>query len=165
MHRHEHCTAGKQPPCLLPVGAVPLRTGRKRAGRHRDPGRRCSSWRHPAMAGADWPVGLCRAIMGGRLLTPVPGDDQDAAINVHQLSAGHWRLTESHLHRIGPRPALACAGCQTTAGGLPKAHSSAGLKPGGDPPSPPGLHPPAARGDGGRLGRSLNPPHGTSPEL
>ena len=53
---------------------------------------------------ARWPAGLFRNIMGDSLPKPVPGDDRDAAINVHQLRAGHWGRAESYLHRIGRRP-------------------------------------------------------------
>ena len=60
---------------------------------------------------ASWPAGLFRIIMGDSLPKPVPGDDRDAAINVHQLRAGHWGRAESYLHRIGRRPTPACAGC------------------------------------------------------
>ena len=65
---------------------------------------------------ARWPAGLFRDIMGDRdifrdsLLKPVPGDDRDAAINVHQLRAGHWGRSESYLHRIGRQLTPACAG-------------------------------------------------------
>jgi len=59
----------------------------------------------------DWPAGLFRSIMGDRLPTPVPGDDRDAAINVHQLRAGHWGRAESYLHRIGRRPTPECEQC------------------------------------------------------
>ena len=58
-----------------------------------------------------WPTGLFRDIMGDRTPAPVPGDDRDAAVNVHQLRAGHWGRAESYLHRIGRRPTDTCAGC------------------------------------------------------
>ena len=60
---------------------------------------------------ANWPAGLFRDIMRDRLPNPVPGDDRDAAVNVHQLRAGHWGRAESYLHRIGRRPTTTCAGC------------------------------------------------------
>ena len=49
--------------------------------------------------------------MGDRTPAPVPVDDRDAAVNVHQLRAGHWGRAESYLHRIGRRPTDTCAGC------------------------------------------------------
>ena len=60
---------------------------------------------------ASWPAGFFRNIMGDRSPMPVPGDDRDAAVNVHQLRAGHWGRAESYLHRIGRRPTTTCAGC------------------------------------------------------
>ena len=49
--------------------------------------------------------------MGDRTPAPVPGDDRGAAVNVHQLRAGHSGRAESYLHRIGRRPTDTCAGC------------------------------------------------------
>ena len=50
--------------------------------------------------------------MEGRTPALVPGEDRDAAINVHQLRAGHWGRAESYLHRIGRRPSSTCTGCR-----------------------------------------------------
>ena len=58
-----------------------------------------------------WPASFFKAIMGDRTSAPVPVDDRDAAVNVHQLRAGHWGRAESYLHCIGRRPTDTCAGC------------------------------------------------------
>ena len=123
---------------------------------------------------SSWPAGLFRSTMGDRVPAPVPGDDRDAAVNVHQLRAGHWGRAESYLHRIGRRPTDTCAGCSD--GECPASRclvcreeaDLAGTRaaevpvPGGNPSSSSGLHPPAATGDERRrrrrgLGRRLPP--------
>ena len=49
--------------------------------------------------------------MGNRL----PGSDEEedrlAAVDVHQLRAGHWSCSEQYLHRIGCRPTPGCERC------------------------------------------------------
>ena len=54
-----------------------------------------------------WPDGWFRAIMGNRLPGPVEEEDRLAAVDVHQLRAGHWSCSEQYLHRIGRRPTVA----------------------------------------------------------
>lgn len=72
---------------------------------------RCSSqrWRR------DWPEGFFKTIMRDRLPTPLTDLDRDAAVNVHQLRAGHWGHSEQYLHRIGRRPTPTCQQCNCEA--------------------------------------------------
>ena len=58
-----------------------------------------------------WPDSLFRRIWGDRQPGPVPGEDREAAVDVHQLRAGHWGLSRQYLHRIGRLPGPACTGC------------------------------------------------------
>ena len=58
-----------------------------------------------------WPDGWSRAIMGNRLPGPVEEEDRLAAVDVHQLRAGHWSCSEQYLHRIGRRPTPGCGQC------------------------------------------------------
>ena len=120
--------------------------------------------------------------MGDRTPAPVPVDDRDAAVNVHQLRAGHWGRAESYLHRIGRRPTDTCAGCSD--GDCPASRCLVCREEADSPAhvllrcpclagtraSPSGLHPPAATGDERRrrrrgLGRRLPPPQGAPPGL
>ena len=43
--------------------------------------------------------------------SPVLLEDRGAAVDVHQMRAGHWGRSRQYLHRIGRLPAPACAGC------------------------------------------------------
>ena len=58
-----------------------------------------------------WPDGLFKSMMRGRLPPPISELDRESAVNVHQLRAGHWGLSEQYLHRIGRRPDPACQQC------------------------------------------------------
>ena len=58
-----------------------------------------------------WPDGWFRTIMGYRLPGPVEEEDRLAAVDVHQLRAGHWSCSEQYLHRIGRRPTPGCEQC------------------------------------------------------
>ena len=49
--------------------------------------------------------------MGGHLPPPNAGEDRDAAVDIHQLRAGHWSRSLQYLHRIGRHPSPECAQC------------------------------------------------------
>ena len=53
-----------------------------------------------------WPDGWFTDIVRERVPGPIRGDDRGAAVNIHQLRAGHWSAPEQLLHRIGPLPRL-----------------------------------------------------------
>ena len=72
-----------------------------------------------------WPDGWFRAIMGNRLPGPVEEEDRLAAVDVHQLRAGHWSCSEQYLHRIGRRPTPGCERCNDVATTLPPDAGSA----------------------------------------
>ena len=63
------------------------------------------AWRH------QWPNGLFKQIWGDRMPSPVLGEDRGAAVDTHQLRAGHWSRSRQYLHRIGCLPSPDCAGC------------------------------------------------------
>ena len=58
-----------------------------------------------------WPDGWYKEIFRERLPGPIRGDDRGAAVDTHQLRAGHWSASEQWLHRIGRSPSPDCAGC------------------------------------------------------
>ena len=58
-----------------------------------------------------WPDSFFKRIWGDRMPRPVSGEDRGAAVDVHQLRAGHWSRSRQYLHRIGRFPSPACAGC------------------------------------------------------
>ncbi|KAF0299401.1 putative RNA-directed DNA polymerase from transposon BS [Amphibalanus amphitrite] len=59
-----------------------------------------------------WPDGWYRSIFTDQTLpAPVRLDSREAAVDVHQLRAGHWSMSAQYLHRIGRRPTAACPGC------------------------------------------------------
>ena len=60
-----------------------------------------------------WPEGWFKSIWGSHLPGPVEEADRLAAVDVHQLRAGHWGCSESYLHRIGRRPSPGCAQCSS----------------------------------------------------
>ena len=60
---------------------------------------------------AAWPEGWYRTLMGARLPPPVPAGNRSAAVDVHQLRAGHWSASAQYLHRIGKNPLIDCEGC------------------------------------------------------
>ena len=62
-----------------------------------------------------WPDGLFRSIMRDHLPAPITGLDRSAAVNVHQLRAGHWGYSEQYLHCIGRRPITSCHQCDCKA--------------------------------------------------
>ncbi|KAF0301101.1 hypothetical protein FJT64_026528 [Amphibalanus amphitrite] len=53
--------------------------------------------------------------MRDRMPAPLNNLDRDAAVNVHQLRAGHWGRSEQYLHRIGRRPIPTCQQCNLKA--------------------------------------------------
>ncbi|XP_043238346.1 uncharacterized protein LOC122389913 [Amphibalanus amphitrite] len=77
---------------------------------------RCAShrWRQ------EWPSSFFKDIMRDRMPSPLNNLDRDAAVNVHQLRAGHWGRSEQYLHRIGRRPIPTCQQCNLKA--CPAAH-------------------------------------------
>ncbi|KAF0314117.1 putative RNA-directed DNA polymerase from transposon BS [Amphibalanus amphitrite] len=72
---------------------------------------RCAShrWRQ------EWPSSFFKDIMRDRMPAPLNNLDRDAAVNVHQLRAGHWGRSEQYLHRIGRRPIPTCQQCNLKA--------------------------------------------------
>ena len=57
-----------------------------------------------------------RSIFPDRTLpAPVRLDSREAAVDIHQLRAGHWSVSTQYLHRIGRRPTPDCPGCMDTA--------------------------------------------------
>ena len=64
-----------------------------------------------ARAAADWPQGWYRSLMGTRAPPPVSDQSRAAAMDVHQLRAGHWSASAQYLHRIGRNPSRSCAQC------------------------------------------------------
>lgn len=60
----------------------------------------------------NWPVGWYRHLMRDRVPPPVLTEDRAAAVNIHQLRAGHWGYSEQYLHRIGRRPTPDCQKCR-----------------------------------------------------
>lgn len=63
---------------------------------------------------AAWPGGWYRSLMGDWLPPPVAGGDRSAAVDVHQLRAGHWSGSSQYLHRIGRNPSDDCRQCSDT---------------------------------------------------
>ena len=63
---------------------------------------------------SSWPDGWYREIFRDRLPGPVRGDDRQAAVDIHQLRAGHWSESEQYMHRIGRRPTANCQSCNDT---------------------------------------------------
>ncbi|KAF0295996.1 RNA-directed DNA polymerase from mobile element jockey [Amphibalanus amphitrite] len=62
-----------------------------------------------------WPDGWYKEIFGEEHLPgPVSGDNRMAAVDTHQLRAGHWSQSAQYLHRIGRRPTDTCQGCADT---------------------------------------------------
>ncbi|KAF0287335.1 hypothetical protein FJT64_014257 [Amphibalanus amphitrite] len=59
----------------------------------------------------NWPDSFFKTIFGSTLPLPIPGEDREAAISVHQLRAGHWGRSLQYLHRIGRHPSVACLQC------------------------------------------------------
>ena len=60
--------------------------------------------------------------MGPRLPPAVAGGDRAAAVDVHQLRAGHWSSSTQWRHRVGQSPSRRCAQCEDP-------HCSAALCP------------------------------------
>ena len=62
-----------------------------------------------------WPDGWYRSIFTEQTLpAPVRTDSREAAVDIHQLRAGHWSESTQYLHRIGRRPTADCPGCADT---------------------------------------------------
>ena len=63
-----------------------------------------------------WPDDWYKEIFADQQLPgPVRGDSREAAVDIHQLRAGHWSESEQYLHRIGRRPIPTCpSGCNDT---------------------------------------------------
>lgn len=57
------------------------------------------------------PSGWYRELMEERRPAPVTGHDRYAAVDIHQLRAGHWAGSAQYLHRIGRNPSEECPGC------------------------------------------------------
>ena len=51
-----------------------------------------------------WPHGFFRAIWGDNMPRPFSGEDREAAVDTHQLRAGHYSRSRQYLHRIGRLP-------------------------------------------------------------
>ena len=58
-----------------------------------------------------WPAGWFSRLMEGHLPPTIRGMDRDAAVDVHQLRAGHWSGSNQYMHRIGRSPTRECQGC------------------------------------------------------
>ncbi|KAF0287014.1 hypothetical protein FJT64_014494 [Amphibalanus amphitrite] len=58
-----------------------------------------------------WPAGWFRRLTGDRLPPAVAGGDRSAAVDVHQLRAGHWTSSTQWRHRVGLAPSR-LAGCE-----------------------------------------------------
>ena len=58
------------------------------------------------------PQGWFRSLMGEARPSAVTGLDRHAAIDVHQLRAGHWSASQQYLHRIGRNPTPDCERCE-----------------------------------------------------
>ena len=61
---------------------------------------------------AAWPPGWYRTLMGQRLPPPVAGEDRSAAVDIHQLRAGHWSGSTQWRHRVGLSPSRHCDQCK-----------------------------------------------------
>ena len=114
--------------------------------------------------------------MGNRLPGPILEEDRLAAVDIHQLRAGHWSCSERYLHRIGRRPTPGCERCNDVecpgcpmpglqGGGGHTAPCSAPVPgaAGGASPAVPGHHQPGGdrrqrRRRGGGLGLRLPRP-------
>ncbi|KAF0304591.1 hypothetical protein FJT64_023590 [Amphibalanus amphitrite] len=59
----------------------------------------------------NWPHSFFKSIFGSTLPLPIPGEDREAAISVHQLRARHWGRSLQYLHRIGRHPSVSCLQC------------------------------------------------------
>ena len=53
--------------------------------------------------------------MGAHLPPPIVDLERMAAVDVHQLRAGHWSASTQCLHRIGRKPARHCQQCSEVA--------------------------------------------------
>ena len=58
-----------------------------------------------------WPAGWHRPLMGQRLPPPVSAEERSAAVDVHQLRAGHWSGSSQWRHRVGQHPSRQCPQC------------------------------------------------------
>ncbi|XP_043205423.1 uncharacterized protein LOC122372368 [Amphibalanus amphitrite] len=64
-----------------------------------------------AKIGRQRPSGWYRDLWGERLPPPAADLDRHAAVEVHQLRAGHWSGSAQYMHRIGRNPTVECPGC------------------------------------------------------
>lgn len=59
-----------------------------------------------------WLGGWYRSIFLEQTLPgPVRLNSREAAVDIHQLRAGHWSASTQYLHCVGPRPTATCPGC------------------------------------------------------
>lgn len=56
-----------------------------------------------------WQAGWHRSVTVDRVPGPVLAATREAAVDVHQLRAGHCARSEQYLHRIGRRSIAQCA--------------------------------------------------------
>ena len=99
---NERADALAKQAATLPQGAVPSDARSLTRAVHRTATRQ---WRE------NWPDSFFKTIFGSTLPLPIPGEDREAAISVHQLRAGHWGRSLQYLHRIGCHPSVACLQC------------------------------------------------------
>ncbi|KAF0287268.1 Ribonuclease HI [Amphibalanus amphitrite] len=99
---NERADALAKQAATLPQGAVPSDARSLARAVHRTATRQ---WRE------NWPDSFFKTIFGSTLPLPIPGEDREAAISVHQLRAGHWGRSLQYLHRIGCHPSVACLQC------------------------------------------------------
>ncbi|KAF0287427.1 Sperm-associated antigen 6 [Amphibalanus amphitrite] len=99
---NERADALAKQAATLPQGAVPSDARSLTRAVHRTATRQ---WRE------NWPDSFFKTIFGSTLPLPIPGEDREAAISVHQLRAGHWGRSLQYLHRIGRHPSVACLQC------------------------------------------------------
>ena len=60
----------------------------------------------------EWPDSLFgEYLWEDRMPSPVLSEDREAAVDTHQLRAGHWSRSRQYLHRIGRFPSPECPGC------------------------------------------------------
>ena len=57
-----------------------------------------------------WPDSF-RRTWRDRMPSPAHSESRAAAMDAHQLRAGHWGMSRQYLHRIGRLPSPACPGC------------------------------------------------------
>ena len=113
---------GKAPVLTAPVSTVPACLRQTNAPIDVQTAHRAAARLARTRTIQAWPAGWYRQRMGSRLPPAVAGGDRAAAVDVHQLRAGHWSSSTQWRYRVGQSPSQRCAQCEDP-------HCSAALCP------------------------------------